>query len=210
MSVSSTLPLNVAETGPIFILTTAVKPLSPIFSNDWQPGIADLSTSGSFSSAQTLGLSAGKVTSPVIVIAMNASLQNILRRSPACSRSAMMYQQHFATREKYQDTPPCSHSYNDDTKFPSNDLVHYPIYSLGYYGERRNIPELFGRQDDTGKRAGVGLPRACMPASLRNLGERSHRCAASAVESEQRQDGRTSMARFLRSGEKEEGGLSHG
>src|ERR1700733_12126139 len=78
MSVISTLPLNVAETGPIFILTTAEKPLSPVLSNDWQPGIADLSTSGSFSSAQTLGRSAGKATSPVIVIAMNVSLRHKL------------------------------------------------------------------------------------------------------------------------------------
>src|SRR5271170_6593738 len=76
MSESSTLPLNVAETGPIFILTTAAKPFSPVFSNDWHPGIADLSVSGSFSSAHTFGLSAGKVTSPVIVIAMNVPFQD--------------------------------------------------------------------------------------------------------------------------------------
>ena len=103
MSVSSTLPLNVAETGPIFILTTAAKPLSPVFSNDWQPGIADLSTSGSFSSAQTFGLSAGKVTSPVIVMAMNVSFRDNTRPIPVRSRSAAMCRQHFATREKYQD-----------------------------------------------------------------------------------------------------------
>ena len=76
MSESSTLPLNVAETGPIFILTTAAKPFSPVFSSDWHPGIADLSTSGSFNSSQTFGLSAGKVTSPVIVIAMNVPFQD--------------------------------------------------------------------------------------------------------------------------------------
>src|ERR1700693_3071736 len=103
MSVSSTLPLKVAETGPIFILTTAEKPLSPVFSNDWQPGIADLSTSGSFNSSQTFGLSAGKVTSPVIVMAMNVSLRDKISRSPPSSRSAVMYWQHFATGEKYQD-----------------------------------------------------------------------------------------------------------
>src|ERR1700722_18135239 len=102
MSVSSTLPLNVAETGPIFIFTTAATPFSPAFSSDWHPGIADLSTSGSFNSSQTFGLSAGKVTSPVIVIAINVSLPGKLGRSPACSRSAPIYWQHFARREDYQ------------------------------------------------------------------------------------------------------------
>src|SRR5271154_3995932 len=71
MSESSTLPLNVAETGPILVLTTAAKPVSPDFSSDSQPGMEDLSTSGSLSSAQTFGLPAGKVTSPVIVMAIN-------------------------------------------------------------------------------------------------------------------------------------------
>src|SRR5882757_8803756 len=104
MSVSSTLPLKVAETGPIFILTTAEKPLSPVFSSDWHPGIADFSTSGSFSSSQTFGRSAGKVTSPVIVIAMNVSLRDELGRSRACSRSAPIYWQHFARRDQHQDT----------------------------------------------------------------------------------------------------------
>src|SRR5579872_585846 len=83
MSESSTLPLNVAETGPIFVLTTAAKPLSPVFSSDSQPGIADLRTSGSLSSAQTFGLSAGKVTSPVIVMAINVSFLPGLDRSDA-------------------------------------------------------------------------------------------------------------------------------
>src|SRR5271166_2928912 len=73
MSVSSTLPRKVAETGPILVLTTAAKPLSPVFSSDSQPGMQDLSTSGSFKSAQTFGLSAGKVTSPVIVMAIDVS-----------------------------------------------------------------------------------------------------------------------------------------
>src|SRR5580693_2023019 len=102
MSESSTLPLNVAETGPIFILTTAAKPFSPVFSNDWHPGIADLSVSGSFSSAHTLGLSAGKVTSPVIVIAINVPFQDNWadRREFEIS---VVYRQHLATREKYQD-----------------------------------------------------------------------------------------------------------
>src|SRR5271154_4365244 len=71
MSVSSTLPLKVADTGPILVLTTAAKPLSPVFSSDSQPGIEALSTSGSLRAAQTFGLSAGKVTSPVIVIAID-------------------------------------------------------------------------------------------------------------------------------------------
>ena len=100
MSVSSTLPLNVAETGPIFVLTTAAKPLSPVFSSDSQPGMADLRTSGSLSSAQTYGLSAGKDTSPVIVMAMNVSFPPELDRSDASGECAY---KHFATREKYQD-----------------------------------------------------------------------------------------------------------
>jgi hypothetical protein len=62
--------LNGAETGPIFVLTTAAKPLSLVFSGDSQPAMLDLSTSGSFRSAQTFGLSAGKLPPPVIVMAM--------------------------------------------------------------------------------------------------------------------------------------------
>src|SRR5262245_61588139 len=100
MSESSTLPLNVAETGPIFILTRAPKPFSPVFSNDWHPGIADLSISGSFSRAQTLGLSAGKVTSPVIVIAMNVPSE-AKPLIPHYSKPATDSRHHFATREKY-------------------------------------------------------------------------------------------------------------
>src|SRR5580698_6592801 len=103
MSESSTLPLNVAETGPIFILTTAAKPFSPVFSNDWHPGIADLSTSGSFSSVQTFGLSAGRVTSPVIVIAMNVSFLRGQSDPLQVGTGELTYHQHFATREKYQD-----------------------------------------------------------------------------------------------------------
>jgi hypothetical protein len=98
--------LNVAETGPIFILTTAVKPLSPIFSNDWQPGIAALRTSGSFKSAQTFDLSAGKVTSPVIVIAMNVPFHGLDR-----SASVRMNKQRFRTISQHArniKTPPCS------------------------------------------------------------------------------------------------------
>src|SRR5580658_3149552 len=72
-SESSTLPLKVADTGPILVLTTAAKPLSPDFSSDSQPGMQDLSTSGSLRSAQTFGRSAGKVTSPVIVMAIDVS-----------------------------------------------------------------------------------------------------------------------------------------
>src|SRR5271166_3297675 len=71
MSESSTFPLKVALTGPIFILATAAKPLSPVFSNDSQPGIQALRTTGSLSSAHTFGRAAGRVASPVIVIGMN-------------------------------------------------------------------------------------------------------------------------------------------
>src|SRR5271168_4106659 len=72
-SESSTLPLKVVDTGPILVLTTAAKPLSPVLSSDSQPGMQALSTSGSLSSAQTFGRSAGKVTSPVIVMAIDVS-----------------------------------------------------------------------------------------------------------------------------------------
>ena len=67
---------------------------------EWQ----DLRTSGSFSSVQTFGLSAGNVTSPVIVMAMNVSFLRGLDRSATGSGSASnCTRQHFATREKYQD-----------------------------------------------------------------------------------------------------------
>src|SRR5271168_869867 len=72
-SESSTLPLKVVDTGPILVLTTAAKPLSPVLSSDSQPGMQALSTSGSLSSAQTFGRLAGKVTSPVIVMAIDVS-----------------------------------------------------------------------------------------------------------------------------------------
>src|ERR1700693_2335626 len=102
MSESSTLPLKVAETGPIFSLTTAAKPFSPVFSNDWHPGIAALRVSGSFRSAHTFGLSAGKVTSPVIVIAMNVPFQDN-GLIPYEFEINAVYCQYFATREEYQD-----------------------------------------------------------------------------------------------------------
>ena len=79
------MPLKVAPTGPILTLTTAAKNVSLVFSSDWQPGIARLQTSGSLSIAQTLARSAGKVTSPVIVIAMNVLLSLELRRPRICA-----------------------------------------------------------------------------------------------------------------------------
>ena len=83
MSESSTLPLKVAETGPILVLTTAAKPLSPVLSSDWQPGMQALRTSGSLSSAQTFGRPAGSVASPVIVIAMDVpSCRGLFDRPP--------------------------------------------------------------------------------------------------------------------------------
>jgi hypothetical protein len=62
--------------------------LSPFFSSDSHPGIADLSTSGSFNSVQTFGLSAGKVTSPVIVMAIKRFLPTVIERSRNRSGSA--------------------------------------------------------------------------------------------------------------------------
>src|SRR5271165_4669165 len=108
MSESSTLPLKVAETGPIFVLTTAAKPLSPALSRDSHPGIQALSTSGSLSSAQTFGLSAGSVASPVIVMAMGGSLlrgrgrRAVLELETARDESAA-HRQLLALRAKYQD-----------------------------------------------------------------------------------------------------------
>src|SRR5208282_4920845 len=107
MSESSTLPLKVAETGPIFVLTTAAKPLSPALSRDSQPGIQALSTSGSLSNAQTFGLSAGSVASPVIVMAMGGSLlrgrgrRAVVELETARDESAAD-RQLFASRAKYQ------------------------------------------------------------------------------------------------------------
>src|SRR5271165_2081730 len=72
-SESSTLPLKVAETGPILTLATAAKPFSPALSRDWQPGMQLFRTSGSLSNAQTLDRGAGRVASPVIVIAIPVS-----------------------------------------------------------------------------------------------------------------------------------------
>ena len=73
MSVSVTLPLKVALTGPTAILADAWSSLSPTFSSVSQPGMQRLSTSGSLSFSQTVCWSAGSTTSPVIVIAMAAS-----------------------------------------------------------------------------------------------------------------------------------------
>src|ERR1700733_5457746 len=146
MSVSSTLPLNVAETGPIFILTTAVKPLSPIFSNDWQPGIADLSTSGSFSSAQTFALSAGKVTSPVIVIAMNVpfpensadpcALEISGGASPAFRNAREISRRRRALIRDRAD--------HRIVNLGSAFARGLPKYSHGYYEKRRNTTTPIG------------------------------------------------------------------
>src|ERR1700751_1120005 len=103
MSVSSTLALKVAETGPIFVFTTAAKPLSPLFSRDSQPGMQDLSTSGSLSNPQTFGRSAGKVTSPVIVMAMNASLLRGFDRPASSSTSVSDAPAALRNAEDYQD-----------------------------------------------------------------------------------------------------------
>ena len=111
MSESSTLPLKVAETGPILILTTAAKPLSPVFSSDWQPGMQALSTSGSLSIAQTFGRSAGSVTSPVIVIAMTflpsrtAAASNVRALACAISVGASTSVSHRARNIKTPSEP---------------------------------------------------------------------------------------------------------
>src|ERR1700722_833789 len=136
MSVSSTLPLNVAETGPIFILTTAVKPLSPIFSNDWQPGIADLSTSGSFNSAHTFGLSAGKVTSPVIVMAMNVSLADKTWPISGVFEISDDVLAAFRNARGISRRPPRFHSYNDNAEFQQD------CYSKQRPGA---LPDIFSR-----------------------------------------------------------------
>src|SRR5260370_8153401 len=73
MSASCTLPLKLAPPGPILTFTAAENDVSLVFSNDWQPGMLALRTSGSLSIAHTLGRSAGNVTSPVIVIAIGVS-----------------------------------------------------------------------------------------------------------------------------------------
>src|ERR1700728_778864 len=73
MSESCTAPLNDAPTGPILIFATAAKDVSLVFSSDWQPGMHALSTAASFSIAHTFVRSAGKVTSPVMVIAIDVS-----------------------------------------------------------------------------------------------------------------------------------------
>jgi hypothetical protein len=61
-----------------------------------------------FKSAQTWALPAGKITSPVIVIAMNVPFQD--KRSRLSSRLASVHRQHFATSEKYQDVAVLSFS----------------------------------------------------------------------------------------------------
>src|ERR1700722_19514907 len=149
MSVSSTLPLNVAETGPIFIFTTAVKPLSPIFSSDWQPGIAALSTSGSFRSSQTFGLSAGKVTSPVIVMAMNVSLADKtwpISRAFEISGNVVTA---FRNARGISRRPPRFHSYNDNAELQQDCYSKQrpgaliPICSIGYYEKRGGVSKAF-------------------------------------------------------------------
>src|SRR5947209_13040715 len=99
MSLSVTLPLNVAETGPTFTFATACISLSLVFSRLWQPGMQTFSTSGSLSFAQTVSRSAGSSTSPFIVIAMRRLSQtccvvprpgdlfrSILLQKRACAR----------------------------------------------------------------------------------------------------------------------------
>src|SRR6202008_1293284 len=72
-SLKGTLPLKRADTGPTFILATARKPLSSVFSNSSHPGMQTLSTSGSFNLAHTASRDAASWASPCIVIAMDAS-----------------------------------------------------------------------------------------------------------------------------------------
>src|SRR5580704_870538 len=109
MSVSSTLPLKVADTGPILVLTMAAKPFSPLLSSDSQPGMQAFSTLGSLSSAQTFGLSAGNETSPVIVMAMDVPFLRGLDPSAAAPPLApaqnprAIRRQLFASRRKDQD-----------------------------------------------------------------------------------------------------------
>src|ERR1700744_108827 len=52
MSASDTLPVNLADTGPIFSARPTVYWLSPVSSNLSQPGMHFLSVSGSFSASQ--------------------------------------------------------------------------------------------------------------------------------------------------------------
>src|ERR1700733_3694300 len=151
MSESSTLPLNVAETGPIFVLTTAANPFSPVFSNDWHPGIADLSVSGSLSSAQTFGLPAGKVTSPVIVMAMNVPFRGKPGRSRARS-DQRRYTSSISHRARNIKTPLGSEDRNDEAcsskgiVILSNDLACVAKYSVGYYGGAATFRSFLTRQ----------------------------------------------------------------
>src|SRR4249919_1914963 len=69
-SVSRTLPLNVALTGPTLLVATARNSLGPVTSRDWQPGMQALRTSGSLSLAHTVSRGAGSCCSPDIVIAI--------------------------------------------------------------------------------------------------------------------------------------------
>src|SRR4029077_12854288 len=69
-SLSVTRPLKRADTGPTFILATARKPLSSVFSSSSHPGMQALSTSGSFNLVHTTSRGAASWTSPFIVMAM--------------------------------------------------------------------------------------------------------------------------------------------
>ncbi len=69
MSDRVTLPVNVADTGPTLVVTLAVSSVSDSLVSSWQPGMALLRISGSFSASHTFSRGAAIRYSPVMSMA---------------------------------------------------------------------------------------------------------------------------------------------
>src|SRR5271166_6216590 len=185
MSESSTLPLKVAETGPIFVLTTAAKPLSPALSSDSQPGIQALSTSGSLSNAQTFGLLAGSVASPVIVMAIDVSFLRGPNRSSVTllpGRVGIRARRISTFSHRAQDVVVLS-PIDDGIGLVTGSLLltghsgtalHSAKCSFGYYASAAIVGRLGdARRGACGKTASiVGLPSSRTAARLWNASAR--------------------------------------
>src|SRR5215469_13672627 len=149
-----TLPLKRADTGPTFILATARKPCSSVFSSSSQPGMQAFRTSGSFSLAHTASRLAGSWTSPVIVIAMGTSPKHAWL-PPVRTRRG----------EKEGHLRPIRDAYSHTRNAPRTS-------SRARFGIGRDRPEWLGRAHHEHR----DFPSVCAAAIERGHARRLRRC----------------------------------
>src|SRR5204862_6506317 len=110
MSLSVTLPVNEALTGPMRRRTLAVISVSLSFSSDSQPGMQAFSTSWSFSAANTFSRGAAILYSPLMSIRqlLGLPLAGIGVRRRFCLRFAKgnvdrgkIWERHQALRQRH-------------------------------------------------------------------------------------------------------------